>query len=40
VWGSEQRGIPPEVNVVGTLMFAAALLLALSGQVLQRRRGA
>jgi spermidine/putrescine transport system permease protein len=38
VWGSEQRGIPPEVNVVGTLMFVAALLLALGGQVLQRRR--
>ncbi|MGH3368283.1 MAG: ABC transporter permease [Nocardioidaceae bacterium] len=39
VWGSAQRGIPPQVNVVGTLMFAAALLLVFGGGVLQRRRG-
>jgi spermidine/putrescine transport system permease protein len=38
VWGANQRGIPPQVNVVGTAMFAIALLLVLSGGVLQRRR--
>jgi spermidine/putrescine transport system permease protein len=38
VWGSAQRGIPPQVNVVGTVMFAVALLLVLGGGVLQRRR--
>ncbi|MFI9527784.1 ABC transporter permease [Micromonospora rosaria] len=27
VWGAAQRGIPPQVNVVGTAMFALALLL-------------
>lgn len=27
VWGASQRGIPPQVNVVGTAMFAVALLL-------------
>ena len=26
VWGSAQRGIPPQVNVVGTAMFAVAVL--------------
>ena len=39
VWGSAQRGIPPEVNVIGTLMFVAALLLVFGGGFLQRRRG-
>ncbi|MFG2053489.1 ABC transporter permease [Micromonospora sp. NPDC048930] len=26
VWGAAQRGIPPQVNVIGTAMFAIALL--------------
>ena len=39
VWGAQQRGIPPEVNVVGTLMFVAALVLVLSSGALHRRRG-
>jgi spermidine/putrescine transport system permease protein len=38
VWGSSQRGIPPQVNVVGTVMFAIALLLVVGGGALQRRR--
>ena len=40
VWGSAQRGIPPEVNVVGTTMFLLALLLVLAGGAFQRRRPA
>ncbi len=40
VWGSSQRGIPPQVNVIGTVMFLLALLLVLSGSLLQRRRPA
>jgi spermidine/putrescine transport system permease protein len=40
VWGSAQRGIPPEVNVVGSMMFAVALLLVLVGGRFQRRRPA
>ena len=39
VWGANQRGIPPQVNVVGTAMFAIALLLVLATNV-RRRRGA
>ena len=38
VWGANQRGIPPQVNVIGTAMFAVALLLVLFGTV--RGRGA
>ena len=30
VWGAAQRGIPPQVNVVGTAMFVLALLLVLA----------
>jgi spermidine/putrescine transport system permease protein len=38
VWGSAQRGIPPQVNVIGAVMFLLALLLVLSSSLLQRRR--
>jgi spermidine/putrescine transport system permease protein len=37
VWGAAQRGIPPEVNVVGTAMFAVSFLLVAVTAV--RRRG-
>jgi spermidine/putrescine transport system permease protein len=37
VWGAAQRGIPPQVNVVGTAMFLIALLLVLSTSVRRRR---
>ncbi|MGI5212227.1 ABC transporter permease [Plantactinospora sp. CA-290183] len=40
VWGANQRGIPPQVNVVGTAMFGTALLLVLAGSTRWRgRRG-
>jgi len=38
VWGSAQRGIPPQVNVVGTVMFLIALVLVAGGGLVQRRR--
>jgi spermidine/putrescine transport system permease protein len=38
VWGSAQRGIPPQVNVIGTLMFLAALAFVLAGTLVSRRR--
>jgi spermidine/putrescine transport system permease protein len=37
VWGSAQRGIPPQVNVVGTAMFLIALGGVFGGQLLQRK---
>jgi spermidine/putrescine transport system permease protein len=38
VWGAAQRAIPPQINVVGTVMFLVALGLVLAGE-LGRRRG-
>jgi spermidine/putrescine transport system permease protein len=40
VWGSAQRGIPPEVNVVGTVMFLIALGVVLGGDLFRRRQPA
>jgi spermidine/putrescine transport system permease protein len=38
VWGAAQRGTPPQINVVGSLMFFISLAIVLIGQVVQRRR--
>jgi spermidine/putrescine transport system permease protein len=38
VWGASQRGTPVQVNVIGTLMFLAALVLVIAAQVLSSRR--
>jgi spermidine/putrescine transport system permease protein len=38
VWGAAQRGIPPQVNVIGTMMFLLALLLVLGSGAVRRRR--
>jgi spermidine/putrescine transport system permease protein len=38
VWGANQRGIPPQVNVVGTAMFTIAFLIVIAGQVNAWRR--
>jgi spermidine/putrescine transport system permease protein len=38
VWGSAQRDIPPQINVVGTAMFLLALVLVLGGELARRRR--
>ncbi len=40
VWGVAQRGVPMQVNVVGTLMFAIAILIVVGGEVNSRRRSA
>jgi spermidine/putrescine transport system permease protein len=38
VWGSAQRDIPPQINVVGTAMFLLAVILVLGGELSRRRR--
>jgi spermidine/putrescine transport system permease protein len=38
VWGAAQRGIPPQINVIGTVMFLLALALVLAGEFNNRRR--
>ncbi|NJC71527.1 ABC transporter permease [Planosporangium thailandense] len=38
IWGAAQRGIPPQINVIGTAMFAISFLLVLAGQLRSLRR--
>jgi spermidine/putrescine transport system permease protein len=38
VWGVAQRGIPMQVNVVGTLMFMIAVLIVVGSEANSRRR--
>jgi spermidine/putrescine transport system permease protein len=40
VWGSAQRDIPPQINVIGTAMFVLSLILVLGGELARRRRNA
>ncbi|HMG32262.1 MAG TPA: ABC transporter permease [Jiangellaceae bacterium] len=37
VWGAAQRGVPPQVNVIGTLMFLIALVVVLVPRLFQQR---
>jgi spermidine/putrescine transport system permease protein len=38
VWGAAQRAIPPQINVIGTIMFLLALTLVVVGELTRRRR--
>jgi spermidine/putrescine transport system permease protein len=38
VWGVAQRGVPMQVNVVVTVMFAISVLIVLVGEFTSRRR--
>jgi spermidine/putrescine transport system permease protein len=38
VWGAAQRGVPMQVNVVGTVMFLLALCLVLASGAFRRRQ--
>jgi spermidine/putrescine transport system permease protein len=38
VWSQAQRGVPAEVNVIGTMIFGVAVLLMLANVVWQYRR--
>ncbi len=38
VWGAAQRGVPMQVNVIGTLMFVIAISIVLVGELGRRRR--
>jgi len=37
VWGAAQRGIPPQINVIGTIMFALALVSMAVGEMAAAR---
>jgi spermidine/putrescine transport system permease protein len=38
VWGAAQRGVPPQVNVIGALMFILALTVVFGSEVARRRK--
>jgi spermidine/putrescine transport system permease protein len=38
VYGATRLGLPPQVNVIGTLLFSAGVIAAIVNVVLQRRR--
>lgn len=38
VWGSSRVGIPPQVNVMGTLIFAIGVLIAVASAINARRQ--
>jgi len=38
IWGATRVGIPPQVNVMGTLIFAVGVLIAVVSAVSSRRR--
>jgi spermidine/putrescine transport system permease protein len=38
VWSQAQRGVPPEVNVIGTMIFGVAIVLMLANVLFQWRR--
>ena len=40
VWGAAQRGIPPQINVIGTIMFLVAMGVVLAGELGNRRNRA
>ena len=40
VWGAAQRGIPPQINVIGTVMFLVAITVVAVGELGSRRRAA
>ena len=40
VWGVAQRGVPMQVNVIGTLMFVISIAIVVGGELRSRRRQA
>ncbi len=38
VWGAAQRGVPPQINVMGTALFVLAVAALLAGMAFQRLR--
>ncbi|WP_327392970.1 MULTISPECIES: ABC transporter permease [unclassified Streptomyces] len=38
VWGAAQRGVPVQVNVIGSAMFVLAIAIVLGGQIISNRR--
>jgi spermidine/putrescine transport system permease protein len=40
IWSVSRQGLPPQVNVMGSIVFAVGVLLAIANSVVARRRAA
>jgi spermidine/putrescine transport system permease protein len=40
IWSASRQGLPPQVNVMGSLIFAVGVLFAITSSVVSRRRAA
>jgi spermidine/putrescine transport system permease protein len=40
VWGAARVAIPPQINVIGSMIFLVAIALMFANIIIQRRRGA
>ena len=38
VWGVAQRGVPMQVNVIGTVMFVISIVIVVGGELVRSRR--
>ena len=38
IWGATRIGVPPQVNIIGTLIFAVGVVIAVVNTVTSRRR--
>ena len=39
VWGAARVAVPPQINVIGSMIFLAAIILMFANLLIQRRRG-
>jgi spermidine/putrescine transport system permease protein len=39
VWGAARVAVPPQINVIGSMIFLGAIVLMFANIILQRRRG-
>lgn len=39
VWGAARVAVPPQINVIGSMIFLVAIALMLANIIIQRRRG-
>jgi spermidine/putrescine transport system permease protein len=40
VWGAARVAVPPQINVIGSMIFLVAIVLMFANIIIQRRRGA
>jgi spermidine/putrescine transport system permease protein len=40
IWSVSRQGLPPQVNVMGSIIFAVGVLFAIGNSLVSRRRAA